>query len=105
MSPEGLEPVKYGLSGMEGAAEYFMTDGELVLSGAMDNRGLSGWSLRAAEPKESFTRSSPGSYRHLEYAGESFSLFSEYEAGGRIKRFLITDSDGNELTFFAGKTA
>lgn len=102
MGLDGLELVKFTLPGIQGEAQYCRIGGKPVICGSVEYEGLCSWMLSADEPKDSFRLITSGSYRLLEHAGEEYAVFSEYEAGGRFRCFILTGPDGSERIFFAG---
>lgn len=42
-------------------------------------------------------------YRRVEYINPEYLVESEYEAGGRIRRFTVCGADSAETEFMAGR--
>lgn len=103
MDTDGFNPIKYEIGKIQGIAEFSVRQGKIYVRGVSGGKEIREWNFETENPKESFEYKITGSYSLCEYIDENYAVFSNYEPGGRIKSFTITDQNGRESQFYSGK--
>ncbi|MBR5094912.1 MAG: DUF5050 domain-containing protein [Oscillospiraceae bacterium] len=96
----GGEPRAVSLPEKDGDLELLPEAGGLLLRGIRDGDGPQQWSGAPGGPYHPMARG----YRICDWLGGGVCVDTVYEPDGRIRCFLLTETDGAEISFLAGKT-
>lgn len=101
MGLDGRSPREYDLPGIEGAAEFFVRDGQLVLRAVANENGPRQWTARPEDIQSSLEYVQYRGYRLCSFAGDGLWADSVYNPDGRIRALVFTDAQGNETEYFS----
>ncbi len=104
IAADGLNPLKYELGEIQGTAELALIDDKIYIRGVSGGKEIREWNFSTENPKESFQYEICGNYSLCQYTDESFALYANYEAGGRIKSYTLIDDKGGQTQFLLGKS-
>ena len=100
---EGMEPLKYELSGIQETVQYFPKEEGIIISGLTGSGGIHSFSFNTADVGGSYRKTPGGGYRVQEYLGEDFAVYTDFEPAGRVKSFVFSPAEGENIRYMKGE--
>jgi len=101
----GLEAVAYPVPPLVDPAELLPEATGLLLRGVTDDNGLKQWTAYPEDAAGTLRYLDDRSYRLCDYVDEQYRVDAVYNLDGRLRCFLLTDSEGRETVYIAGRVS
>ena len=102
---DGLDAAVYPVPPLVYPAELLPGADGLRLRGVSDDNGLKQWTAYPEDAAGTLQYLSDRGYRLCDYAGPDGRVDAVYNLDGRLRCFLLTDADGRETVYIAGRVS
>lgn len=99
MELDGMDGDILPIPALQGAVEFYLSEGSFLARGVTDEDGLRQWTLALDAWDTAPEYAQERGYSRCDYAGGGYRIDAVYHADGRLRCFLLTAPDGSAIEY------